>query len=179
MKILSDALVTLRLRVVKLVQVCRLLNQSLLLLTSLHQFIPDWVQDKRRSKFALAGICWQLSYIPILVWQVGNSTTNIIESLHSDANSEGTFCTLVGGIKRGQHFDGMKLQSLQVSLRLHHAYISRCQDANLTSSRYTKLQAFDLHINMVMYLTTSKGGWSERVRIFYYANYPKPKLVII
>jgi len=74
----------------------------------------DWVQDKIRSKFALPGICWQESFIPKLVWQVGESSSNIIESLHADANTEGTSCTLVGGVKKGQSFDKMKLQSLQV-----------------------------------------------------------------
>jgi len=72
------------------------------------------VQDKRRSKFALAGIFWQQSFIPLLMWRLGNSSTNIIESLHFDANSEGTFCTLVGGMKKGQHFDNMKLHTLEV-----------------------------------------------------------------
>jgi hypothetical protein len=49
------------------------------------------------------------------VWQVGDSTSNIIESLHADVNREGTFSTLVGAAKKGQHFDNMKLQSLHVS----------------------------------------------------------------
>ena len=78
--------------------------------------IADWVQDKIRSKFALNGICCNKSFIPQLVWQVGDSTTNIIETLHADANSEGTSCTLVGGVKKGQHFDKMKLQSLEVCI---------------------------------------------------------------
>jgi len=72
------------------------------------------VQDKLHSKFTLQGICWQQSFIPKLVWQVGDSSSNIIESLHADANREGTSCTLLGGVKRGQHFDNMKLQSLQI-----------------------------------------------------------------
>jgi hypothetical protein len=77
------------------------------------------VQDKIRSNFALQGICWEKSFIPKLVWQVGNSTSNVIESLHADANSEGTSCTLVGGVKKGQHFDKMKLQSLEVRIHCH------------------------------------------------------------
>jgi|SRR5882762_5834653 len=77
----------------------------------------DWVQDKIWSNFALQGICLQLSYIPKLVWQVGDSKSNIIESLHVDANAKGTSCTLVGGVKKGQHFDKMKLQSIQVSFQ--------------------------------------------------------------
>lgn len=49
-----------------------------------------------------------------MIWQVGESSSNIIESLHADANNEGISCTLVGGVKKGQFFDKMKLQSLQV-----------------------------------------------------------------
>jgi hypothetical protein len=92
-------------------QVRDLLFSSRYLLISLFQ---DWVQDKIRSKFALQGICWQESFIPKVVWQVGDSSSNIIESLHADANTEGTSCTLVGGVKKGQFFDKMKLQSLKV-----------------------------------------------------------------
>jgi hypothetical protein len=74
------------------------------------------VQDKVRSKFAFQAMCWQQSFIPKLVWQVSDSTTNVIETLHADVNTEGTSCTLVGGVTKGQQFDKMKLQSLQVRL---------------------------------------------------------------
>jgi hypothetical protein len=97
--------------VAKLERVCDLLLSTRHLLILLFQ---DWVQDKIRSKFALQGICWQESFIPKVVWQVGDSSSNIIESLHADVNTEGTTCTLVGGVKKGQFFDKMKLQSLSV-----------------------------------------------------------------
>ncbi|KAG6913872.1 hypothetical protein DXG01_003763 [Tephrocybe rancida] len=74
----------------------------------------DWLADKVRCKFAFPGICWAKSFIPRLIWQVGDSTSNIIESLHSDVNSEGVSCTLVGGLKKGQRFDILQQRTLQV-----------------------------------------------------------------
>jgi hypothetical protein len=105
----------------------------------------DWVQDKVRSKFALQGMCWQQSFIPKLIWQVGDSTTNIIESLHADANSEGTSCTLVGGVKKGQIFDKMKLQSLEVSFMLSSV---PCAEYFSISS-CLRQRVSDLHISEV------------------------------
>jgi len=78
-------------------------------------FFADLVQDKIHSKFALQEMCWRKSFIPKLVLQARDLTTDIIETLHADINSEGTSCSLVGGVKRGQHFDKMKLQSLCVN----------------------------------------------------------------
>lgn len=71
--------------------------------------------DKRRSKFALEGICWARSYIPKLIWQMGDSTSNVIESLHSDVNKEGVAFSLVGGVHAGHHFDNLKMRTLNVS----------------------------------------------------------------
>ncbi|KAF7969704.1 hypothetical protein HWV62_26160 [Athelia sp. TMB] len=73
----------------------------------------DWVQNKINCKFALPAICWQKSLIPKIIWQIGDTTSNIIEGLHSDVNSEGKFCSLVGGVKKGLRFDTMKLLSLE------------------------------------------------------------------
>ncbi|PPQ81257.1 hypothetical protein CVT24_012240 [Panaeolus cyanescens] len=75
--------------------------------------VLDWVQDKIRSKFALPAICWEKSFIPIDIWNAGDSTSNLIESVHADVNREGTGCTLVGGLCKGQSFDTMKLKALQ------------------------------------------------------------------
>ena len=61
----------------------------------------DWVEDKVRSKFAFAAMCWEKSYIPLAIWKAGDSTSNLIESVHADVNREGVRCTLVGGIKKG------------------------------------------------------------------------------
>ncbi|KAF7965062.1 hypothetical protein HWV62_696 [Athelia sp. TMB] len=74
----------------------------------------DWVQNKVSCKFALPAICWQKSMIPKAIWRVGDTTSNIIESLHADVNKEGKFCSLVGGVKKGLRFDTMKVQSLEV-----------------------------------------------------------------
>lgn len=82
------------------------------ILTNIILIHLDWVQDKIRCKFALPGICWEKSFIPKIIWQVADSTTNTLETLHADVNLEGKFCSLcslLGGVKKGQHFDNMKL----------------------------------------------------------------------
>lgn len=77
----------------------------------------DWVHDKVRSKFAFEGMCWEKSHIPKVVWQAGDATTNGIEGLHADVNLEGLSCTLLGGLKKGEHYDGFKMKTLRVSTR--------------------------------------------------------------
>src|ERR1700734_434794 len=124
--------------------------------SSILLLFQGWVQDKIRSKFALPGICWQKSFILKLVWQVGDSTSNIIESLHADANTEGTSWTLVGGMQKGQHFDMMKLQSLQVHFHSLLVSLLLCAKPH-TSSRYLRQQVSDLHTSMVTYLTILYG----------------------
>jgi hypothetical protein len=74
----------------------------------------DWVQDKQRSKFAFEGLCWEKSFIPKVIWQSADRSSNISESLHFDVNLEGIRCTLVGGIKKGHHYDALKWSSLKV-----------------------------------------------------------------
>ncbi|KAK7013858.1 hypothetical protein R3P38DRAFT_3322433 [Favolaschia claudopus] len=74
----------------------------------------DWVQDKIRCKFAFPAICWERSFIPEEVWKAGEGHTNLIESVHADVNREGVRCTLVGGIKKGQAFDKMKMRTLEI-----------------------------------------------------------------
>lgn len=46
---------------------------------------------------------------------MGDATTNIIEGLHSDVNLEGRACSLVAGVRKGHHFDNLKLKTLDVS----------------------------------------------------------------
>ena len=77
-------------------------------------FLWDWVQDKIRSKFAFAAMCWERSYIPLSIWRAGESNSNLIESVHADVNREGVRCTLIGGVKKGQAFDVMKMRTLKV-----------------------------------------------------------------
>jgi len=57
---------------------------------------------------------------------MGDSTSNIIESLHSDVNSEGVRCSLVGGVHKGHHFDNLKLKTLNVVFFYahHHLYVN-------------------------------------------------------
>ncbi|KAJ7894497.1 hypothetical protein B0H14DRAFT_3426901 [Mycena olivaceomarginata] len=51
----------------------------------------DWVRDKESCKFAFPGICWEKSFIPLAVWNAGESNTNLIETVHSDVNREGQY----------------------------------------------------------------------------------------
>lgn len=76
----------------------------------------DWIADKERSKFAFESMCWERSYIPLAVWKAGDSTSNLVESVHADVNREGVGCTLVGGILKGQRFDILKSKTLKVSV---------------------------------------------------------------
>ncbi|KAJ7261654.1 hypothetical protein C8J57DRAFT_1514171 [Mycena rebaudengoi] len=43
---------------------------------------------------------------------LGDSTSNIIEGVHADANLEGVSCTVVGGAKKGPHLDSLKMKTL-------------------------------------------------------------------
>jgi hypothetical protein len=79
-------------------------------------FFVDWITDKTRSKFALEAMCWEKSFIPKIVWKAGEKESNLIEGAHSDVNLEGVHCTLVGGIKKGEHFDNVKMKTLSVSI---------------------------------------------------------------
>ncbi|KAJ7847228.1 hypothetical protein B0H14DRAFT_3138563 [Mycena olivaceomarginata] len=74
----------------------------------------DWVQDKIRGKFAFPALCWERSFIPEDVWKAGEAHSNLIESVHADVNREGVRCTLVGGLKKGQAFDKIKMKTLEV-----------------------------------------------------------------
>ncbi|KAJ7801392.1 hypothetical protein B0H14DRAFT_3155568 [Mycena olivaceomarginata] len=79
----------------------------------------NWVQDKIRSKFAFPALCWEKSFIPQDVWKAGDGHSNLIESVHADVNREGVRCTLVGGLKKGQVFDNMKMKTLEVFEDFH------------------------------------------------------------
>ncbi|KAJ7853145.1 hypothetical protein B0H14DRAFT_3136936 [Mycena olivaceomarginata] len=48
------------------------------------------------------------------VWKAGEAHSNLIESVHADVNREGVWCTLVGGLTKGQAFDKMKMKTLEV-----------------------------------------------------------------
>ena len=61
-------------------------------------------------------MCWAQSFIPRVVWQNGDTTSNIVEALHADVNSEGIHCSLVCGVKKSLRFDKMKSGSIEVSI---------------------------------------------------------------
>jgi hypothetical protein len=48
----------------------------------------DWVNDKQSNRFFFPGICWERSFIPLGIWNVGDSNSNLIESVHCDVNRE-------------------------------------------------------------------------------------------
>jgi len=75
----------------------------------------DWVNDKESSQFFFPGICWERSFIPLDIWNAGDSNSNLIESVHSDVNREGVHCTLLGGLQKAQRFDALKMKTLIVS----------------------------------------------------------------
>ncbi|KAJ6528617.1 hypothetical protein DFH09DRAFT_1285472 [Mycena vulgaris] len=72
----------------------------------------DWVNDKQSSKFFFPGICWEQSFIPLDIWNAGDPNLNLIESVHRHVNREGIHCTLLGGLKKGQLFDALKMKTL-------------------------------------------------------------------
>jgi hypothetical protein len=74
--------------------------------------LSDWVQDKERSHFAFEGMCWEKSFIPKIVWQAGERTSNLIESVHADVNREGVHCTLLGGVLKGEFYDALQMKTL-------------------------------------------------------------------
>ncbi|KAJ7334921.1 hypothetical protein DFH08DRAFT_813952 [Mycena albidolilacea] len=75
----------------------------------------DWVNGKESSQFFFPGICWECSFIPLDIWNAGDSNSNLIESVHFDVNREGVHCTLLGGLQRAQLFDALKMKTLIVS----------------------------------------------------------------
>ncbi|KAJ7838385.1 hypothetical protein B0H14DRAFT_3700171 [Mycena olivaceomarginata] len=47
-------------------------------------------------------------------WMAGDSHTNLVETVHRDANREGVQCTLLGGLQKSQAFDSMKMRTLEL-----------------------------------------------------------------
>ncbi|KAJ7161781.1 hypothetical protein C8R43DRAFT_947296 [Mycena crocata] len=72
----------------------------------------DWVQNKLSGGFVFEGICWQKSFMPREIWEAGDNNSNLIESVHRDVNREGVHCTLLGGLKKGQQLDTLKMKTL-------------------------------------------------------------------
>ncbi|KAK0213592.1 hypothetical protein IW262DRAFT_1301071 [Armillaria fumosa] len=77
-----------------------------------------WLNNKRDSKFALQGMCWEKSFIPLSIWQAGDTTTNAVEMSHIDIYREGMPCSLVGGISHARHYDKMRLHIHRVAQKV-------------------------------------------------------------
>ncbi|KAK0429591.1 hypothetical protein EV421DRAFT_1914379 [Armillaria borealis] len=75
----------------------------------------NWIYNKIHSKFAIQGMCWERSFIPLSIWQAGDATTNAVEMSHIDIYQEGMPCSLVGGISRARYYDKMRLQTHRVA----------------------------------------------------------------
>ncbi|KAJ7258483.1 hypothetical protein C8J57DRAFT_1234089 [Mycena rebaudengoi] len=71
-----------------------------------------WVNNKQSGKFFFAGSCWERSFIPLDIWNAGDPTSNVVETVHRDVNREGIHRTLFGGLKTGQLFDASKIKTL-------------------------------------------------------------------
>ncbi|KAK0502141.1 hypothetical protein EDD18DRAFT_1100631 [Armillaria luteobubalina] len=70
-----------------------------------------WLNNKRDSKFALQGMCWEKSFIPLSIWQAGDTMTNAVEMSHIDIYRE-------GGISRTCHYDKMRLHIHRVTQKV-------------------------------------------------------------
>ncbi|KAK0191528.1 hypothetical protein F5146DRAFT_1001331 [Armillaria mellea] len=77
-----------------------------------------WLNNKRDSKFALQGMCWEKSFIPLSIWQVGDTTTNAAEISHIDIYRERMPCSLVGGISHAHHYDKMPLHIHRITQKM-------------------------------------------------------------
>ncbi|KAK0437282.1 uncharacterized protein EV420DRAFT_1652109 [Desarmillaria tabescens] len=75
----------------------------------------NWLFNKIHSKFAMQGMCWERSFVPLNIWQAGDATTNAVEMSHIDIYREGMPCSLIGGISRARYYDKMRLQTHRVS----------------------------------------------------------------
>ncbi|KAF6760962.1 hypothetical protein DFP72DRAFT_804707 [Ephemerocybe angulata] len=91
----------------------------------------NWVTDKEDSKFAFPAMCWEKSFIPKAIWDLGERTTNISESGHADTNREGTGCSLVGGYLRALRLDVLKEKTVEVGLMfgVNPAYERKTEEA--------------------------------------------------
>ncbi|KAJ7100549.1 hypothetical protein C8R43DRAFT_1141295 [Mycena crocata] len=108
----------------------------------------DWVQDKIRSKFAFAAWCWERSFIPEDIWRAGDSHSNMVESVHADVNREGLDCTILGGIKKGEAFDKLKMKTLEAfeEFNINPSYKSGHLSENAITSLKRKNQ--EVHKNL-------------------------------
>ncbi|KAJ7776748.1 hypothetical protein B0H14DRAFT_2401533, partial [Mycena olivaceomarginata] len=119
-----------------------------------------WLQNKKSSGFVFEGICWQKSFIPHAIWEAGDNNSNLIETVHSDANREGVHCTLIGGIKRAQLFDSMKMKALNVGRQ------SRCSSHSLLPQAFESF-GITLSYKTGHILENALGNLKRRGTVFF------------
>lgn len=79
-----------------------------------HDGAVDWLDDKLvKSKFALPGVYWAASKIPLEIWKAAPSTTNGNEQAHRNINRDGINLTLLAGVMRGLQYDVRALKSIE------------------------------------------------------------------
>ncbi|KAJ7169084.1 hypothetical protein C8R43DRAFT_1120974 [Mycena crocata] len=102
----------------------------------------DWVQNKIRSKFVFEAMCWEKSHIPEDVWKAGPSHSNLVEGVHADVNQEGRYCTLLGGLDKGHHFDTVKMRTLDAleDFNIRPSYSSGHISVNATKNLKRKIK---------------------------------------
>ncbi|KAF8157350.1 hypothetical protein K438DRAFT_1777345 [Mycena galopus ATCC 62051] len=88
------------------------------------------------------------------IWEAGDSKSNLIETVHRDANLEGVQCTLVGGLKKGQQFDAMKIKTLQAfeSYGIAPTHKSTHISANAMSNLKLELNKHDPPLSQPIFL---------------------------
>ncbi|KAJ6549305.1 hypothetical protein DFH09DRAFT_1281487 [Mycena vulgaris] len=96
---------------------------------------------KLAGGFVFEGICWERSFMPRSFWEAGDSNSNLIESVHRDANREGVHCTLLGGLQKGQQFDAMKMKTLRA--HEHFGITPSYKTGHLSENAYFNLKRRD------------------------------------
>ncbi|KAJ7795566.1 hypothetical protein B0H14DRAFT_2620857 [Mycena olivaceomarginata] len=109
-------------------------------------------------------MCWEKSFIPKSIWQVGDNTSNILESVHADANREGISCTLVGGVKKGLHLDSLKMKTLGnwertgIRPRYTRGHISESAERSLKRKCYAPLHDLKMKAEEQLYTLRGRAG---------------------
>ncbi|KAF8196619.1 hypothetical protein K438DRAFT_1760144 [Mycena galopus ATCC 62051] len=67
---------------------------------------------KNQAGLYSKAFCWEKTRMLREIWEARDNS-NLIETVHQDANLKVVQCTLVGGLKKGQQFDAMKMKTLQ------------------------------------------------------------------
>ncbi|KIJ46898.1 hypothetical protein M422DRAFT_46016 [Sphaerobolus stellatus SS14] len=79
----------------------------------------DWINYKVNCKFSWAAICWEFSYIPLVIWKAGDRHTNTIETLNSDRLKSAKLNESLG-IHQGYH-TGAESERINKNLKCSQA----------------------------------------------------------